>query len=239
MSNIASSACTQNFYERLFGIGTLSFKLKSNSKTVRLGYIPNPAKMLKSINSLRFSLPAFSPLSATQVSKMISSGESKQVELKSSFLWDYQTSTPNKELNKPVIKCISAFLNSEGGTLIIGVNDEKQILGIEPDLNLVKRHNLDGFENLLNTSFNTFIGAEYTPYIEITFKRIGGKTICLINVRPSLKPVYVKYGDAEEFHIRSGNSTRPLSIREANEYIQNRFKKRRMTVNLPFLPKTT
>ena len=219
MKDIESVTASQYFFERLFGIGTLLIKIKEVPRLIRLFQIPNPQLSLKLINSLR------NPKSTANghLQKLISQGENKQMEFKSSFFWDYMTGQPNKELHKPVIKSIAAFLNSSGGTLLIGVSDKHEILGIEPDLNVVKTKSTDGYENLLVTTFNALVGIEHSRYLDITFPKTAGKIICSVKVHPSPHPVYVKFSDSEEFFIRTGNSSRPLSIREATEYIQNRF----------------
>jgi predicted HTH transcriptional regulator len=38
-----------------------------------------------------------------------------------------------KALRKSITKTIAAFLNTLGGTLLIGVSDSGNVLGIEPD----------------------------------------------------------------------------------------------------------
>jgi hypothetical protein len=48
----------------------------------------------------------------------------------------------------------------------------------------------------------------------------------MINVKPSNKPVYVKNNKEEEFYIRAGNGTHPLTISEATRYIQEHFEKK-------------
>jgi membrane protein YdbS with pleckstrin-like domain len=216
---IESVSVTQNFFARLFGIGTLIIQTKNSPRPIRLRQIPNPQLAQRLINSIRN--PKSTPNG--QLQKLIAGGENRQLEFKSSFFWDYQTNQPNRELHKPVVKCLASFLNSSGGTLLIGVSDKREILGIEPDLNVVKTKSTDGYENLIVTTFNSFVGIELSRYLEITFPRISGKVICVIKVQPSPHPAFVKFSDSEEFFIRAGNSSRPLSIREATEYIQNRF----------------
>jgi predicted HTH transcriptional regulator len=46
------------------------------------------------------------------------------------------------------VKAVAGFLNSEGGgTLAIGVSDQKEVLGLEPDYATFRdRRSRDGFE---------------------------------------------------------------------------------------------
>ena len=60
---------------------------------------------------------------------------------------------PNqKVLEKVISKTIAAFMNSEGGTLFIGVDDDGNVIGLENDYLLLKKRNSDGFEPELRQS---------------------------------------------------------------------------------------
>ena len=50
-----------------------------------------------------------------------------------------------------VVKTIAGFLNADGGTLFIGVDDQRQAIGLAHDLPLVKPANADGLVNWLTT----------------------------------------------------------------------------------------
>ena len=154
----------------------------------------------------------------------ISSGETQYVEYKATLGWDIKRGVTNKEMQKSVLKTLAAFMNSNGGVLLIGISDSKEIIGIEYDINSLKRKDIDGFQNFLTMLFSDEIGAENFTNIAISFEKRKDKTICLIKVRPSKSPIYVKNGNGEEFFIRVGNSTHALSIKAATEYINSHFK---------------
>lgn len=154
---------------------------------------------------------------------LISDGENQYVEFKSSFVWDYHQQRANKALYKPALKNVVAFLNSGGGRLLIGVADDGQILGLEPDLSTLPKANVDGFENVFNQAFNSMIGAEYRQYVRVTFPLIDDQTICHVEVRPADEPAFLRLKGDEQFYIRAGNATQPLSISKANRYIQSNF----------------
>lgn len=61
---------------------------------------------------------------------LIEKGENDFVEFKSSLIWDYKNEQPSKEMKMVVARTISCFMNSNGGILLIGVSDDKKILGI-------------------------------------------------------------------------------------------------------------
>ena len=86
--------------------------------------------------------------------------ESDTVEFKSSLRWDYKQQRANTDLEREVIKGVVGFLNSEsGGTLIIGVDDDKRVLGLERDFStLGQRKNRDGFQQRLQQALISAIG---------------------------------------------------------------------------------
>jgi len=151
-------------------------------------------------------------------------GESPLVEYKGSLRWDYRLQQKNPTLQKVVAKTVGGMLNFEGGTLLIGVADDGTVLGVEQDFTtLERRRDQDGFEQALINTLEKYLGVEYLQYVRTTFEKINGKTVCLVNVEASPKPVYVsekKEGVlVKEFFVRSGNTTRPLDMQAAVDYI--------------------
>jgi len=156
--------------------------------------------------------------------KLLKSGEGKKVEFKKSLRWDYEKNEFNKELEKSVIKTIAGFLNSEGGNLIIGVSDEKEIEGLDKDFQTLPKKDIDGFENYLTQIIRANIGSSSLRLIRIEFENIEEKTVCYIKVKMSEDPVFTKNNSTEEFFVRVGNSTASLSISESVNYIKNHWK---------------
>ena len=56
--------------------------------------------------------------------------------------------SPQMQLN--CIKTVAAFLNSNGGNLFIGINDDKVVEGMERDLELVRNNSLDLLQNKIS-----------------------------------------------------------------------------------------
>lgn len=160
----------------------------------------------------------------TEIRDLISKGESDELEFKSSARWDYRANKINKDLERVIVKTIAAYLNSEkGGTLLIGVDDGGQVVGLQPDCNSLVKKNLDGYENFLTDLLLNACGKDSSLFIHITFHQIQDKDVCRVVVKPSPRPVFVSEDKAEHLYIRTGNSTRLLSTREALEYCRNRW----------------
>ncbi|HLL77071.1 MAG TPA: RNA-binding domain-containing protein [Pyrinomonadaceae bacterium] len=159
-----------------------------------------------------------------EIRSLISRGESDELEFKSSARWDYRANKVNKDLERVIVKTIAAFLNSEkGGTLLIGVDDSGHVVGLQQDYNSLAKKNLDGYESFLTDLLLNAVGKDSSLFIRITFHQIQDKDVCRVVVKPSPRPVFVSEDKAEHLYIRTGNSTRLLSTKEALEYCRNRW----------------
>jgi hypothetical protein len=154
-----------------------------------------------------------------EVQDLISKSESASLEFKSSLRWDYFQKKRTDDVELAVLKTLAAFLNTDGGTLIIGVDDKHAVLGLENDYRIVRNKNRDGFELCLNDLVSNKIGRCFCQYIHSTFHRVGDLDICRVEVEPSPKPVYVNTDTETDFYIRTGNSTQKLNTKDAIDYI--------------------
>ena len=158
------------------------------------------------------------------IDDLIKQGESDLLEFKSSLRWDYRKGAINKGLQSVIAKTITGMLNAKGGVLLIGVSDDGSILGIEKDINGLSKPNHDGFQLLLSDIVRTYVGIQYLALLNVHFKPIKDKWVCVISVKSSSKPVYFNAGNTSEFYVRMGNSTRLLDVKVAMDYIQTNWK---------------
>jgi hypothetical protein len=160
---------------------------------------------------------------------LIAEGESDELEFKSTLRWDLKDGTINKKLEEVIMKTVAAFANSQGGTLLIGVADDGEVLGLEPDYHSLGGVDCDKFElhlrNLLNQQFGTgFV----TSKIVIKFHAVGDKEVCQLETAPAKQAVIVTVKDkngqpTEKFYARSGNSSQEIPLGEMSAYIKERF----------------
>jgi len=151
--------------------------------------------------------------------ELITLDESATLEFKSTLQWDVVQNQPNKHLRQSVIKTVAAFLNSEGGILVVGVDDDKSVLGLDRDLKLLGG-SLDRFDQLLSALFTDFIGPEYAHFIKHHIENVDGKQVCVVDVDKSPDPAFVKGPKGKEFYVRLGNTTRALDPEETMRYIE-------------------
>jgi hypothetical protein len=153
------------------------------------------------------------------IHELIQTGEHEQLEFKTSMRWDAKRGQINRELERSVMKTIAAFMNSKGGSLVIGVDDKQGIVGLRPDLNSLNKKDHDGFENHFNNVFNAMLGPEFRRHVQLSFHEIGREHVCLVSVEQANQPVYLKTDTGEDFFIRTGNATTPLKVSQVASYI--------------------
>lgn len=158
--------------------------------------------------------------SPEEVLKLIKEGENERAEFKSTLRTNLHTNDHDRRIEHSVLKTIAGFLNSEGGCLLIGVDDERRILGIERD----RFQNNDRFMLHFTNLIKEHIGSEYLPYLNFELILVEEKTILKIECLHSSKPVFLKFGKEDEFYIRIGPSSVQLNGRRLVEYIDRKFK---------------
>ena len=153
-----------------------------------------------------------------EIEELILGGESDSVEFKSTLRYDLRQKTVNKKIEFVIAKTLAAFLNSKGGDLLIGIDDNQNALGLGEDMATLKKQDTDGFELQLIEVIKKYIGKKYSSRLKITFPEYDNQQICRITVSSSSSPVFVSFEGKEDFFIRSGCSSQPLSREEQSDY---------------------
>ena len=158
------------------------------------------------------------------VSELLRDMETLKIEFKATARVPLTSDVPEKVINEGVIKTIAAFMNTDGGTLGIGVSDDGDILGIQTDLDY-KRQDLDGYQNWLSTLLITAMGqAPVAKHVSIRFETVEDHVVCLVDVEPSSVPVYATTVKGKElFYVWVGNTTRIFTGPEMVDFIKHRF----------------
>jgi hypothetical protein len=156
------------------------------------------------------------------IKEIITLGESAVLEFKSTLQWDVVRNEKNKALRKAVLKSVAAFLNSDGGTLVIGVEDNGHIFGISKDLMLTE-NSVDKFLNLVNMLICDNIGPEYASQVKTRLDSVDEGQVCIIDIEKSLIPAYLNTYNQKEFFVRMNNTTRSLDPEETVKYINQNF----------------
>ncbi len=128
-----------------------------------------------------------------------------------------------------MLKTIAAFLNTEGGDLLIGVADDGSIVGIERD----QLETDDKFMLHLAQVVRNGLGDRASTCIDPKTQAVQGKTVCVVSCQRSPEPVRLEWKgmattSAGDFYVRSGPGTVRLPPESAQEYIRTRFDMRAM-----------
>lgn len=159
-----------------------------------------------------------------ELEELILSGEGERLEFKSTLRYDLRTQAVNKKLEYVIAKTIAAFLNTEGGDLLIGIDDESNALGLENDFQTLSKKNVDGFELQLIEIIKKYIGAPFGQHVKISFPIYDSKQICRIQVSKSGKPVFTKFEEQEDFFVRTGCSSQPLGREDQSAFEKEHWK---------------
>lgn len=153
-----------------------------------------------------------------EINQLIKAGESTSLEFKSTMRANLKTGKNGKEIELAWLKSVVAFMNSDGGILLIGVADDGEILGLEADNFANEDKSRLHFKNLLNNH----IGAEFTRFISVKLLSIREKSVFVIECERVRQPVFLKVGKNEDFLIRSGPSSTKLSMSQMVKYLSER-----------------
>jgi len=174
----------------------------------------------KAMLALDFLTLCKSDNATSVIEEIINRGEDNQTEFKSTLRWDLYQAKKNPAVEHASLKSICAFLNSEGGDLLIGVRDDGSIEGIETD----QFDNDDRFLLHLWTLIKTCMGQEVVEWVKTSLQKIGNRTVCRVHCRKATRPVFLNQkGFEEAFYVRVGPSSSSLEISSALKYIKEHF----------------
>ncbi|WP_048139039.1 AlbA family DNA-binding domain-containing protein [Methanosarcina horonobensis] len=152
--------------------------------------------------------------------ELIRRGESKRLEFKSTLRMNLITGKPDWNIEHAVLKTIVAYLNTDGGILLVGVSNSGEVLGIKNDGFLSEDRFLLHFKQLIKQH----IGLNYAPMIEYTLVPVNGKEVLEIDCKKSDEAVFLKPDkNDEEFYIRIGPSSERLTGSKLIEYVNRRY----------------
>ncbi len=153
------------------------------------------------------------------LSLTIDYGESESVEFKATLRTNLHTGATDTRMEMSVLKTLAGFLNTGGGTLVIGVLDDGTPLGLGSD----------GFpsEDKMSLHLVNIVKARISPQALTTmhmhFEDYDGERVMVVRCQKSPVAVFVKDGEHERFYVRTGPSTTELKASETQDYIKQRF----------------
>jgi len=151
--------------------------------------------------------------------ELIAQGENEYVEFKSSLRWNSQTKNKGKLVEHAVLKAIAGFLNTKGGVVLVGVNDEQQIVGLKHD----DFENDDKMLLHLTRLIKEYISPLHKKFVDFHVEHFEQGAVLRIDCEPATLPAYLRAKDGEVFYLRIGPSTNKLAVSKIYDYICMRF----------------
>ncbi|MDB2377067.1 ATP-binding protein [Luminiphilus sp.] len=172
--------------------------------------------------------------------------EGQNLEFKESMLWSQDLSKEEisnssgevksfgRDASKIILaKVLASFLNSSGGSILIGVKELPDgtggdLVGIGLDFGRLKDKNADGYRRLLIESvvrkyLPPFIFQHFSRYVRLSFPLIKGTTLCWLSVKPSPEPVFLTVKGEERFFIRVDAACHQLAGSAILDYCKQQF----------------
>lgn len=200
-------------------------------------HVWSPLSVLLSLGCSVAGIAAYAAVAAhfqrpqrDSLADLVRAGESDRVEFKSTARVNLHTGAKDDRMEQVIAKTVAAFLNADGGTVVIGVDDTGTALGLDRDFGTLKTPDADRFELWLRDLFTTSLGQNAAALVEVGFADLPGAdgtavAVCRVTCRPSPRPVYLRWGRGTpaELWVRTGNSSRRLGVDEAAEYVMHRW----------------
>jgi len=169
-------------------------------------------ELIRALRSLTDSIP-------TDTHELVSSAESKTLEFKQTLSVDIRTNEKQKYIETASLKTIAAFLNSDGGTLILGVSDNREPVGIENEINRFYEGSADKFLLHFTNLIRSKIGEEFYPLLDYKFVLIDTHQVLRVDCKRSDRPCFI----GEDFYVRTNPATDKLVGPKMLRYVSTRF----------------
>ena len=163
----------------------------------------------------RFAMPP-------QLRALVAGGEGQLIEFKQGIATGLAPGDKKADARK-VLTLVAAFMNSSGGgTLIVGIEDGGNIVGVEREYAKVNPNspNWDGYRLYLTDVLISHLDVD-SPFrfFGVTRYHEQDKDICVIHVEPSDRPVFVE----DVLYVRVEAQNRPLKGREVLSFAAHRW----------------
>jgi hypothetical protein len=158
------------------------------------------------------------------LAELVAVGENATVEFKATGRWSIRDGRVDDLVEFAIVRTVAGFLNTAGGTLVIGVDDNGDAVGLDKDYETLRKKDADGFELWLTDLLQVSLGKNALTCMSVTFERFQGKEVARVEVKRSRRIVFVnpsKGPRVDDVYVRFGNSTRKLTPAELLEYCQD------------------
>ncbi|MCW5962236.1 MAG: N-6 DNA methylase [Pyrinomonadaceae bacterium] len=160
------------------------------------------------------------------VTKLIAEFEHQKLDFKEFFAVD-GLGNKNSDVSKSTLKTIASFINADGGTILLGVDDSGNIKGIQSDLDVLKNTGnesndelKDQFQLKIQNMIRDHLSPTPTGLIDISFEHLPEGIVYRIDAKSSKTPTYYD----GKLYVRNGNQADEKTGHELTMWIQERTK---------------
>lgn len=196
------------------------------------GAIGRVRQIIDENNSVNAALAHDNISTGQKLIDILNNGENHKVEFKSTFRFDIKKFLAtgirdrSRDAEKSISKTVAAFMNADGGILLIGVDDNANVIGIENDLDILDRKSTDMLRLQIKNSLDSYLRNKIIyEHFSLDFLPHGDQKICIIRVTPSPEPVFVNDGGKQECYVRVDNESKPFLYDEFHKYWNRRNSK--------------
>jgi hypothetical protein len=180
------------------------------------------------------------PTPLATINAEIAAGEAEAVEFKSSYLFDRDQArarpdVPARQLSTTIVvhavlKTICAFANTRGGTLLVGVEDNGNCIGIEddykicaPDGGVVRDEWQLRLRQDIEASFKD--GKAVNDFVSVSFAEPRpGVTVARVTALQRKRLVFLKKGNGSPLpYRRQGNRSIEIPYEDIEDFLARRW----------------
>ena len=143
------------------------------------------------------------------IDELIDNDEDYAVEFKSTARWDLRENQPSKAMEDAIVKTVAGFLNTDGGTLLIGIGPDRQVVGLDHDYAAGEAHERRRLRQLADHPPHQRPRPHPSHPHPSTDRRPRGHTRSAASTSPPRpRPCRAKTSKADQvFFVRMNNST--------------------------------
>ena len=181
----------------------LANKLEAAESTLtryKSDLITNPSsapEIANQTNRIIFDLSEISDIERVKI--LVEINETKEIEFKQFFfLKEQDVYNPSgkvvrsEEEQTKVIKNIASFLNTDGGTLLLGVSDSGKLVGIDREMSALNLQKIEKYLKDLENKVTNLLGDSISKLVRLSSVIIDDKNIVIVDCIASPEPVFMK-----------------------------------------------
>jgi TPR repeat protein len=155
------------------------------------------------------------------IDQALASGETQTVEYKETFSFNTrEKKSGDDRIRHAFLREAAAFLNTEGGAILVGVSDDQKVIGIERD----DFKDAENYIRKISQVVASALGELAATLTDVSIHEHSGQKICVVLCAKSPKPIYCdfkKFG--QQTFVRYGNVTAQPPPSEWVEYCKYHF----------------